>query len=247
MQWPDSQKWVDWLEKTYDGLTAEEILSKGIQLPQDKKYLEAVVNDGKKASREWTTTLFSMVEKRVLLLHRVKGWPGEVGDYISYVYLRVWNELLSFYHEERRSKKSSQVRVTHGWLNLRIVSRAIDMYRQEVQEAKRRVREVSLSERDLPEVVQVKADRAIEPVDVIAMVKQLPDRQRIAFVLSVLKKLSNEEIGAMINCSGQAVANLKHRAIKRLRQLAGETMEQPAPSTPARARAAGQSKEDQHD
>lgn len=72
------------------------------------------------------------------------------------------------------------------------------------------------------EGVQRAVEDASRSATVADAVSRLPEREKVAFILHTYEGLSNQDIALTLGLSRQTVAHLIHRAMKRIRDEAGE-------------------------
>jgi RNA polymerase sigma-70 factor, ECF subfamily len=122
----------------------------------------------------------------------------------------------TFMHAYRVLRQGACVRDPNSWL----IAIARNVCRQRFRQRSRRPPEIELS----PDLVRAREDGGAQIGDVLGAVRQLPFRQRAAFVMHELAGHPREEIAGSLGVSAAAVEMLLVRARSTIRELLEEDL-----------------------
>ena len=122
----------------------------------------------------------------------------------------------TFMHAYRVLRQGEHVRDPGSWL----IAIARNVCRQRFRQRSRRPLEIEL----VPDLVRAREDEGAQIGDVLGAVRQLPFRQRAAFVMHELEGHPREEIAGSLGVSAAAVQMLLVRARSTIRELLEEDL-----------------------
>lgn len=148
--------------------------------------------------------------RTVRLAARLSGSDAQADDIAQEAFMRVWRHAARWQDAEQRGARFTT------WLYKIVLNLVID--------AKRKRQTVAID--DLPEAAdeatpnaETALQRRQERQKVEAALRQLPDRQRDAFVLCFYEEYSNREAAEALDVSVKALESLLVRARRTLRDL----------------------------
>jgi RNA polymerase sigma-70 factor (ECF subfamily) len=190
----------------------------GSQLEKDQALMKRVAAGDARAFRELSETHLDSI---VRFAYRITGRHAEAEDIAQDTFLRAWQRAQDYEPKARLST----------WLHTIAKNLAIDRLRKE----RRRGAHVEVdAERDMapasgrPSQLLLQKSRSLAVEQALAA---LPERQRVALVLSHEQGLSNPEIASVLQCSVEAVESLLSRARSALRKLLQSTPPEQQPTT----------------
>ncbi|MDE3237001.1 MAG: RNA polymerase sigma factor [Bacteroidota bacterium] len=139
----------------------------------------------------------------------------EAEDLAQEVFVQVYQSIHTFRGEAKLST----------WLYRIAVTKALDWQRK--QKAKKRINALKniiglgVKEEQLPDFHHpgIQLDKKEQAAVLFKAMQQLPDNQRIAFILIKTEGLTYEQAGDVLNVSVKAVEALMHRAKENLRKI----------------------------
>lgn len=115
-----------------------------------------------------------------------------------------------------RWEQVSRMAAPGAWAH-RVAINAANSYWRRLRAGRRARQRLRSSQPATYDHEQIAADVALREA-----VAQLPERQRTALVLRYFADLDVDEVAEVMGATNQAVRNLTHRALKRLREMLGE-------------------------
>ncbi|MFI7586726.1 RNA polymerase sigma factor [Spongisporangium articulatum] len=113
------------------------------------------------------------------------------------------------------------------WLFTIAHHRAVDAIRQQVRHPQEELEEARFTDQVSGCPAASAEDRAMDRIDAeeaLRLVQELPDDQRDVLLLRVAADLPADEVGEVLGRSPEAVRQLQHRAIVRLRELTVQSL-----------------------
>lgn len=101
------------------------------------------------------------------------------------------------------------------WYGRILVNSAIDNYRRNTRHSSQlQINDIAVTEEREPEI-----DAQLSAADIVSLISQLPEQQRITFNLSEIEGYSHDEIGGMLGITASASRANLSRARRALREL----------------------------
>ncbi len=174
--------------------------------PTSEQDEHALINQAQKGDRQAFKQLYELYVKRIYgLTFRLVNDIGAAEDVTQEIFVKVWHTLPNFKGESR----------FYTWLHRLASNTAVDYLR------KHRSWLQLVFEKDSGEEVGSREDKDSLSRDLETLIRKLPERARIVFVLHIVEGYRHEEISQL---TGMAVGSSKaqlNRAKKMLKEWLG--------------------------